>query len=421
MKRILALLIVLLLACGTVFFFAIRPAREMPFVIGKPLPPGGSQPQIAAGRDGAYLLAPDGSIWVWGGSRWWQADLQIGLRTEVPLRIGTNTDWVAISAGLGPVLAIKADGSLWGWGDNSSGGLSPGGSNLITRPVQIGTYTDWARISVGAAHCMALRRDGSLWVWGGNKSGQVGNGGTSPQPVPLEVMPGTRWKAIAAGAFNSYALCEDGTVWGWGLDPHTGGRQNNLNPVQIGSDSNWVAIAAGDFHLLALKSDGTVWIHGQNAHVASGGSVPASEPVFIQLGEASDWEQMHCGQNNSYLRKSDGSWWVCGSNDHGQLGYHSYGRPTIEIVRCPIEFDPWAFDNGISTAILLARDGTLWTWGERLGAPRRRDLLKEVVELVASALSKGQRRRDTTTPVTDAAPHKVWELPEEMKQQLGNQ
>jgi len=36
--------------------------------MGTPLPPGKVQPQLAIGFDTAALLAPDGSLWLWGGT-----------------------------------------------------------------------------------------------------------------------------------------------------------------------------------------------------------------------------------------------------------------------------------------------------------------------------------------------------------------
>src|SRR5580658_8893846 len=36
--------------------------------VGKPLPTGKVQPQLAIGIDTAVMLAPDGSLWLWGGT-----------------------------------------------------------------------------------------------------------------------------------------------------------------------------------------------------------------------------------------------------------------------------------------------------------------------------------------------------------------
>jgi hypothetical protein len=118
--------------------------------MGKPLPSGKVKPQLVNAFDKAVLLAPDGSLWAWGGRErmekhggWsfaWvlphAADLQ------VPQRIGSDTNWTQVSEASYGTVALKNDGSLWYWG------LLPGQPTsfplkFVTSPTRIGSETNW--------------------------------------------------------------------------------------------------------------------------------------------------------------------------------------------------------------------------------------------------------------------------------------
>jgi alpha-tubulin suppressor-like RCC1 family protein len=84
--------------------------------IVKPLPPGKVKPQLANARSAGVLLAPDGSLWAWG----WYAFRNTTVfpqpdSSQVPQRVGSDADWIQVTAGEVYTLALKNDGSLWGW------------------------------------------------------------------------------------------------------------------------------------------------------------------------------------------------------------------------------------------------------------------------------------------------------------------
>ena len=60
---------------------------------------------------------------------------------------------------------IKTDGTLWTWGGNNLGTL--GNNTMVDSnvPIQIGTDTNWKTLEVGQAHIIALKTDGTLWGW----------------------------------------------------------------------------------------------------------------------------------------------------------------------------------------------------------------------------------------------------------------
>jgi alpha-tubulin suppressor-like RCC1 family protein len=390
------------------------------FSIGPPLPPGKLSPQLVTTWDTAVLLAPDGSLWGWGGTQF-QLSHVFGkpVVTQRPQRIGASSDWTRVAASFTHVLALKSDGSLWGWGNNSSGQIAqPSPTNFIA-PIRIGREK-WSQISVGASHSLALKADGSLWAWGQNDRGQVGDGTKSNKFTPRPISPDRDWKWIEAGAFNSFALKQDGTIWGWGLDPVTGGFADWLSPQQLDTSTNWVSLSASDYCLLAIKSDGTLWLRGQNAGSAAPDFTSGSSSTFIQIGPDKDWKEAYAGQGFFFARKTDGSWWACGRNDSGQLGSGLNLRGSVGSPRrLPVALDPWALAAGNANTILLARDGTLWTWGIRLGTGTRAksSSVKGVLNSVSMFLLH-RRWFKTADPVEDADPYRLWELPPEVRQSL---
>jgi len=378
------------------------------------LPPGKVAPQLVSAWDTGVLLAPDGSLWGWGGTLF-QLGALFGKPTvtQTPQRIGSDSDWRAVAPSLRYVLAQKIDGSLWSWGGNRQ-----------AKPTRIGTDTNWVQISVGAGHSLALKSDGSVWAWGQNERGQVGDGTISDKSTPTRIGKDNDWKTIAAGAFNSFALKTDGTIWAWGLDPVSGGKNDDLSPRQIDPGENWTAISASEYFLLGLKSDGTLWIGGQNARLAAPASFSGPTRNLAQIGPDADWRELYAGQTFFFARKKDGSWWVCGDNSNGPLGIGS----SVQVAaprRLPFDFEPWAFAPGYGNTVLLTRDGTLWTWGTRLGSgSNSRSLVNRLKGALDSILARVLGRPLFAHPtrdsdLSDPVPHRLWEFPAKVRQSLG--
>ena len=83
-----------------------------------------------------------------------------------------------ITTGFNHTVAIKADGTLWAWGQNTYGQVGDGTNTHRNVPTQIGSDTNWVSISAKGFHTVAIKSDGTLWAWGQNSFGQVGDGTT---------------------------------------------------------------------------------------------------------------------------------------------------------------------------------------------------------------------------------------------------
>jgi alpha-tubulin suppressor-like RCC1 family protein len=87
--------------------------------------------------------------------------------------------------------AVTTSGALYCWGRNRSGQLGVGQSfNALSQaaePMRLGTDFDWVQVSAGGQSACALREDGSLWCWGRNDRGQLGLGDTDSRMVPTRL------------------------------------------------------------------------------------------------------------------------------------------------------------------------------------------------------------------------------------------
>ncbi len=261
----------------------------------------------------------DGSLWSWGEQ--YNGELGIGLpnkfKTQNPIRIGNDNDWIDISTSNGHTIALKSKGTLWGWG------LANYGADTVIQnhPVQIGTDTNWKVISVGSAFSIAIKSDGTLWSWGVGADG-AGNFCNKPKRIGT----GNIWKYISAGLQHTIALKNDGTLWSWGYNGNgqLGIGIDTINevyqPIQIGNDTNWRMISAGSRYSLALKTDGSLWSWGDNSfgQLGLGNQLNSNSPKLINNDK--DWTDICAAAFHTSAIKRNGTLWNWGENNWGQLG-----------------------------------------------------------------------------------------------------
>ncbi len=316
---------------------------------------------IAVGYTHSIALKSDGSLWSWGWNEYGQLGDGTTTNRNFPVQIGVDYDWVSIAAGFGHNIALKSNGSLWTWGRNDYGQLGYSTSETCpfpcsTSPKKVGTDTDWIAIS-GGNHTVALKSNNSLWAWGANSYGQVGDGTTIHKSSPVQIGTDNDWVTVDAGGYFSVALKVDGSLWAWGNNANgqlgDGTTINRYSPIPIGSDTDWTEISAGGGHTVALKVDGSLWAWGYN--------------IYGQLGDGStntdnDWTAISAGGYHTVALKSDGSLWAWGKNTSGELGD---GTTTSRASPAKIGIDnDWTASSAwYNSTMALKSDGSLWEWG----------------------------------------------------------
>lgn len=139
--------------------------------------------------------------------------------TSSPTQVGTATDWISIASGEYHTLALKSNGTIWAWGDNYYGQLgfdttencSGPDTPCSTTPQQVGTDTDWVMVTAGGFQTFAIKSNGTLWEWG--------RVGVWPNPYihsPTVVGNDSDWLTVSEGGNHTLALKTDGTLWTWG-------------------------------------------------------------------------------------------------------------------------------------------------------------------------------------------------------------
>ena len=233
-------------------------------------------------------LKNDGTLWAWGNND--NGELGDGTTTEslTPKQIGTDTDWVGIASSVYTSFAIKEDGTLYSWGADTDGSISyqgllgDGGSlqgpDVLT-PTQVGSDSDWVSISAQEAHALAIKEDGTLWGWGQNGDYELGqgSGSTTDQSAPIQIGTDSDWVAVEASLYRSMAIKSDGTRWVWGEfdadvfalgydnDPDGDGMYDDVyEPTQAGSETDWVTVAIGYEHGLGVRAQERVFGWGAN-------------------------------------------------------------------------------------------------------------------------------------------------------------
>ncbi|MFA6285846.1 MAG: chitobiase/beta-hexosaminidase C-terminal domain-containing protein [Opitutaceae bacterium] len=245
---------------------------------------------VAAGSSHSLALKSDGTVWSWGlNSSGALGDGSTANQQVSPVQVVGLNGVIAITAGSSFSLALKSDGTVWGWGYNGSGQLgtnySPSSTNV---PIRVGTVANMIAITAGNYHVLALKTDGSVSAWGSNGSGQLGNNSTSSRGVAGAVTLTGQYIAIAAGYDNSAALRIDGTLFTWGANYYgQTGNGTTASPVKLPAAVSGLfvitGIAAGQ-HTVVVDNQGQLLSWGYNSYgqLGQGSNVNQTTPALVQ-------------------------------------------------------------------------------------------------------------------------------------------
>jgi ABC-type transport system involved in multi-copper enzyme maturation permease subunit len=113
----------------------------------------------------------DGTFRIWADERVEHNDRQGNFEWfPTDLQIGDGTNWIAVAGEGDKIVTLKNDGSLWLWNFQYSSQMewnTRSFENEIqnTHPIRLGTHSDWIAISDSWGNVTALAADGSLWFW----------------------------------------------------------------------------------------------------------------------------------------------------------------------------------------------------------------------------------------------------------------
>jgi alpha-tubulin suppressor-like RCC1 family protein len=271
------------------------------------------------------------AVWCWGNNDLGQLGVGDTETHAEPMLVGSLAATQALGVGYTHSCAVTGKGELWCWGSNTWGEL--GGSEFsatacFPAPRRIGTGSDWFAISAGQYHSCGLRGPGTLWCWG-IADERLGLGSTSGTPLlePKQVGSATNWVSIDAGQADGCGIRANGTLWCWGVegpDPTPVPK-----PEQIGTDKDWSSVSTDIFARCAIKEDHSLWCWGRNVEGQLGLGDTEDREAPTVVTEPPLWNQVSVGRFATCGLDIDGELWCSGENSSGQLGQGDTRRRNV--------------------------------------------------------------------------------------------
>jgi len=231
---------------------------------------------ITANGKNAAAIKKDGTLWAWGDNQYgawgdYESSTSYGKDSNIPLRVGTENNWIYVTTSSAGTTAIKTDGTIWGCGlkygsaafDQNSIEYQKITPTLYTPLGKIGSESSWVSVYSWGLITFAIKKNGTLWAWGNNRYNDLGTTATNYAYKPIQIGVDTNWKSISNYANNTFAVKTNGTLWAWGENSNSelgdGTNIKRITPIQIGTDTDWKTVSTGSSYTLAIKNNGTLW------------------------------------------------------------------------------------------------------------------------------------------------------------------
>jgi len=326
---------------------------------------------VSAGGSHTVAITTTGELWSWGNNSLGRTGLgQTTGNTLEPVRVGSATNWATVFTGSSHTVAVTTTGELWAWGSNTNGRLGDGTITTRNVPTRIGTATNWVRAFAGDSHSVAVTTTGELWVWGNNADSQLGDGTTTQSTSPVRIGTATNWAAVSAGNAFTVAANTVGEFWAWGSDANgrlgTGLELYRTVPTRIRESENWVYVSAGVSHTVAITTGGELWAWGNNANGRLGDGTTIQQTSPIRIGAATNWASVSAGDSHTVAVTTTGELWSWGSNSFGRTGLGSTTGNTLNPTQVGTATNWASVSAGDSHTVAVTMTGELWAWGNNL-------------------------------------------------------
>jgi alpha-tubulin suppressor-like RCC1 family protein len=340
---------------------------------------------VSAGNTFTCAIRTTGRLYCWGSNEHGQAGSNPDTNPPTPTQVtGGGVDWTAVSTGEDHACGIRRPGRLYCWGKDDRGqvgdGAADGGADQVA-PVRIGTASDWKAVSAGTNHTCGRRGAGRLWCWGSDEHSQLGNGVTDvDRPAPSAVAGGiTDWRSFSAGGAHTCAVRANRRAYCWGLDASgqigdAGTATNRPTPRLVaGGATNWTSVSLGSSHTCGLQSTGQLYCWGwdQDGQLGNGGGVlDPDRDIPVPVIGGAVWSSFDAGFSNTCARRRTGRLFCWGTGALGQNGNGSGGASSQ--VYTPMETFGGATDwtmvsMGFTHACARITTSRLYCWGQGYG------------------------------------------------------
>lgn len=255
----------------------------------------------------------------------------------------------------------------------TAGGTQATVSTPSPRFVQI-TSASADRLTAGPKATVGLTADGYVWAWGTATREYLAERGVDVDPlvparVGLALPAGVKVAALAPGSFDTY-LATDGTVWRIAPDPAGMRPRSARVPIAVPAGVKATSVVAGLDHRLALASDGSVWAWGANDQyqLGDGTTTRRDTPVRVTFPAGVTISGISAAGASSLAVDTAGAIWTWGTDVRPACPEGDFCAPTLNSrpvhVATPAGFAAHRVITGTISAMAIARDGTLWSWGD---------------------------------------------------------
>ena len=392
----LVLLILLMALCWYAYQTLFPPLPEVDLVSLGAIK---TELQVVDQPPGAYLVLPDGTLWIWGqpGGIYWNPYNPTQFPRHHPEKLADDSGWRTISAFGRHNAGIKLDGSVWEWGSDavsySQGDIGgPEGAWDVSDP------SGWRSVMPGDNMITGVQEDGTLWYW---KQG-LNSPRRKPPPNTVllrdkstglysypEITPkrhigpgqmGTNndWLQIVSYGPLNLGLRKQGTIWAWGSLSNSNRPRGSLlpedfpTPIQICAETNWIELTAGVVPL-ARNRKGELWQPlTQSPDPGAAGWVVGQLLATNVL--ANGFSLVKLIRTELYLIRADGSLWHT-SRTLRPLGGSARVQATTNWQRVGKRQDWVWLSSGGSTGFGLTADHILWFFGLDYGRVGNPDIL----------------------------------------------
>ncbi|MDO4225438.1 MAG: T9SS type A sorting domain-containing protein [Bergeyella zoohelcum] len=173
------------------------------------------------------------------------------------------------------------------------------------------------------------------------------------------------WKSLPRpGYLHTFGITENNTLYGWGKNTYhelaDGTDVSKSTPIKIGNNAKWIKVEGTSSTQGGIQADGTLWTWGD----VLGGGLTDTYTSITKVTEDTDWADLSIGNVFAMLLKKDGTLWTIGTNASGVLGINNYDGFYKTKTPVQVGTDKWkSISAGTGIALAVKEDGTLWTWG----------------------------------------------------------
>lgn len=290
-----------------------------------------------------------------------------------------------LAAALDHTAVLSNTGNVYTFGWGNYGQLGHGDTNdrliptLIEHPnLSEKIVTD---VAAGWNHVVLLTTDGEVFTFGRGDYGQLGHGDTSNRMIPTLIehanLSGKTITTVATGLDQTILLADDGSVFTFGRGDlgalGHGDDQNKMVPTILDHENlsgKTIIDISGGSHTVLLASDGTVFTfgHGGYGQLGHGDENNKNIPVPIEHDNISGKTitAVEAGIHHTILLANDGSVFTFGQGSLGRLGHGDTDSKLIPTLIEHPNLSDKIITNGTAGrfhTLLTASDGSVFTFG----------------------------------------------------------